>query len=78
MVQLVKHLPSAQVMIGVLGSNPPLWGRGVPVQWGVYFYLSLCPSPQLMLVYTVSQINKILNFFFFNFREGGSLGGSAV
>ena len=37
--QVVKHLPEAQVMISRSGD------LGLPAQWEVCFFLSLCTSP---------------------------------
>ena len=58
MAQSVKHLPSAQVMI------PGSWDRApcrAPVQRGVGFSLSLCPSCSCFLSLSNEQIFKILN-----------------
>ena len=64
--QMVKHLPSAQVMIpGSLDQAPRV---GLPAQWGACFSFSLCPAPLFVRVLSLSQINK--SFFFLKSKSG--------
>jgi len=56
--QLVKRLPSAQVMIPESWDRVP--HRAPPSLWGACFSLCLClPLPLLVLSLSVKQINKI-------------------
>ena len=56
---LVKHPPLVQVMISGSWDIPAL--GGLPVQQGVCFSLSLCPSTLLVLAFFLTKINKEKN-----------------